>query len=446
MKTWLLARWEALRTNFWFVPTLMVAGAVLLSLATIHIDRLAGTRNWVATVGWTYTRGPEGSRALLSTVAGSMVTIASLTFSITIVTLQLASSQFGPRLLRNFVRDRGNQVSLGTFIATFTYCLLVLRTVNGTEREEFVPHVSVTVGLLLTLASLGVLIYFIHHTAASIQAENVIASVGKDLHEAIDRLFPEGLGHGPPAPARPEGVVPAGFDREARPIAAPCSGYLQFLDVDELMRLAVDRDLVLRLETRPGKFVVEGGVLARAWPGDRVDEELSRTIRGSFSFGRARTQAQDVEFAIDQIVEIAVRALSPGINDPFTAMACLDRLGAALCELATREFPSPARYDDGGRLRVVTDLSTPPGIVDAAFHQIRQAARANAAVTFRLLETIAVVAGRSRSPEYLAALGRHAGLIHRGSQEGLPEPSDRDEADERFRDVLRRTGAAGPPI
>ena len=153
---------------------------------------------------------------MLSTVAGSMMTITSVTFSITIVALQLASSQFGPRLLRNFMRDRGNQVALGTFIATFTYCLLVLRTVNGTEGEQFVPHLSVTVGLLLALASLGMLIYFFHHAAASIQAENVIAEVSRELHQAIDRLYPECLGQEPPeGPARERGRdLPAGFDRE----------------------------------------------------------------------------------------------------------------------------------------------------------------------------------------------------------------------------------------
>ena len=172
MRIWLDNKWDELRTSFWFVPSVMAAAAVVLSLATIHLDKATIYDNWIATLGWTFTRGPEGSRAVLSTVAGSMMTIASVTFSITIVALQLASSQFGPRLLRNFMRDRGNQVAMGTFIATFTYCLLILRTINGTQGEQFVPHISVTVGLLLALFSLGVLIYFIHHAAESIQAEN----------------------------------------------------------------------------------------------------------------------------------------------------------------------------------------------------------------------------------------------------------------------------------
>ncbi len=438
MRLWLAGKWEDIRTSFWFMPTLMVAGAVALSLATIYLDKATPFHNRVATLGWTFTRGPEGSRAVLSTVAGSMMTIASVTFSITIVALQLSSTQFGPRLLRNFMRDRGNQVAIGTFIATFTYCLLVLRTVNGTEEEQFVPHISVTVGLLLALVSLGVLIYFIHHAAESIQAENVIASVSRDLHQAIDRLYPENSGQEPSVTSKaPLGCgLPAGFDRESLPIAAPTSDYLQAIDVDRLMELAEERDVVISVGPRPGQFCFRGDDLARAWPGDRVDDDLAGAIRGAFYFGPRRTLAQDVEFAIDQLVEVAVRALSPGVNDPFTAMACVDRLGAALCTLAERDVPSPDRHDEEGRLRVVTGASTVSGIIDASFNQIRQAARGDASVTLRLLETIASVARHTRDAAFLAPLRRQADAIHRGSREGLDDPMDRADADGRHREAI----------
>ncbi len=439
MKTWLVNRWEDFRTNFWFVPSVMVAGAVLLSLATTRLDRATAEANWIATLGWTFTRGPEGSRAVLSTIAGSMMTITSVAFSITIVALQLASSQYGPRLLRNFMRDRVNQAALGTFIATFTYCLLVLRTVNGTETEEFVPHLSVTIGLLLALASLGMLIYFFHHAAASIQADNIIAEVTRELHNAMERLFPEGLGRGRPAGNGKEAMadLPAGFDSDSRSIPSSSSGYIQAIDVDGLLSLAVERDLILRVTTRPGKFIVQGGELARVWPGDRQEDALEHAIRGAFYIGSQRNLTQDVEFAIDQLVEVAVRALSPGVNDPFTAIACVERLGEALCALAGRQIPSPCRYDDDGRLRAIAEGSTVSGIVDAAFHQIRQAARGNAAVTLRLLETIAIVAARTEDPTFLAALGRHAGLVYQGSREAIPDRSDRIEADDRYREVQR---------
>jgi uncharacterized membrane protein len=438
MKLWLANRWEYLRDSFWFVPTLMVVAAIGLSLFTIQLDKSSASHNWLAKLGWTFSRGPEGSRAVLSTVAASMMTIASVTFSITIVALQLASSQFGPRLLRNFMRDRGNQVAIGTFIATFTYCLLVLRTVNGTENGQFVPHLSVTVGLLLALISLGVLIFFIHHAAESIQAENVIAAVSRELHHAIDKLYPERLGEQPPESVRdqPQQSLPDAFEHDAQPIMSPRSDYLQTIDVDRLLSLAVDKDMVLSVTERPGKFCFRGDELVKAWPPGRLDDELKEEICDSFYFGSRRTLAQDVEFAIDQLVEVAVRALSPGINDPFTAINCVDRLGAALCLLAERDIPSPYRCDDDGALRVVTDASTAAGIVDAAFDQIRQAARNVASVTFRQLETISAIARHTNNPSFRAALRRQADAIHRGSQEGLSDPGDREDAQRRFDGTL----------
>ena len=444
MKTWLLNHWDSLRANFWFVPTVMVAGSVALSLATINLDKAAPRENWGAALGWTFSRGPEGSRAVLSTVAGSMMTITSVTFSITIVALQLASSQFGPRLLRNFMRDRGNQVALGTFIATFAYCLLILRTVNGTEEQRFVPHISVTVGLLLTLTSLAVLIYFIHHAAASIQVENVIANVGRDLDHAIARLYPECLGVDP-AGGTPEQTPPPGFDRESRPVSADRSDYLQNIDVDRLLALARDNDLIISVSHRPGKFLMAGGELVRVCPGDRLDDGVAGAIRGAFYLGSLRTLTQDVEFAIDQLVEIAVRALSPGVNDPFTAVNCVDRLGAALVVLAGRKMPSPCRYDEGGRLRVIAEVSTSEGLVNAAFDQVRQAARDDAAVTIRLLETIAAVVALARGEVWQRALRRQAEMIHRGSQQALPEEEDRRETDDRLSDVLRALGSESAP-
>ncbi len=407
----------------------------MLSLVMTQLDKANPHQNWVTSLGWTFSRGPEGSRAVLSTVAASMMTIASVTFSITIVALQLASSQFGPRLLRNFMRDRGNQVAIGTFIATFTYCLLVLRTVNGTESEQFVPHMSVTVGLLLALASVGVLIYFIHHSAESIQAENVISSVSNELERAINKLYPEQLGKNPPDDDS-ESQLPAEFDQKSLPIRSPRSDYLQAIDVNKLLKLAVENDSVFSVDVRPGKFCFERDILVRAWPPDRVDDKVTKEVRGAFYFGSRRTLAQDVEFAIDQLVEIAVRALSPGINDPNTAINCVDRLGAALCTLAKRAFPSRFRHDDKDRLRIVTEVSTIGGIVNAAFDQIRQASRENASVTIRLLETLGTVAGHAADEDFRGALRRQAEAVHRGSEDGLKEQTDRRAADQRYQEVI----------
>lgn len=277
----LLKNWDELRTNYWFVPTVMMVGAICLALAAPELDRQTQTHlthGW----DWTYSGSPEGARAILSTIAGSMITVAGVVFSITIVALSLASAQFGPRLLRNFIRDRSNQLVLGTFTATFIYCLLVLRTVRGTEELHFVPGLSVSLGIVLALLSLGVLIYFIHHVAFSIQASHVIASVTQELHETIDRLWPEELGQGPPKPTE---QIEKSDDAEAegKPIQAAASGYVDAINADELLKIAVDRDVTLRLARRPGHFIVRGNPLAYVSPPDAVDQELNDKINQAFA-------------------------------------------------------------------------------------------------------------------------------------------------------------------
>ena len=434
MKTWLFSIWDRLSGSFWFVPMLMVLGAVVISLVALRLDWNAAGKGKgdVLSLGWTFTRGPEGSRAVLSTVAGSMITIASVCFSITVVALQQASSQFGPRLLHNFMRDRGNQITLGTFIAAFTYCLLILRTVNGTDDNTFVPHLSVTIGLGFAIAGVTVLIYFIHHAASSMQAEYVINNVAQDLHDALNRLYPKRIGE----PRESHGELPALFATESLPVSPDESNYLQALDGDRLMAAAVRHDLVLRIDHRPGEFVIAGNPLLRAWPARNVTDKIVGELRDAFYLDARRTLFQDVEFAVDQLVEVALRALSPGINDPFTAMSCIDRLGAALCQFAEKDIPSRFRHDDKGTLRLVTDAVTEEDMVDSAFRQIRQAARTNAAVTCRLLETLSAIAPRARTAAMRAALAEHAELIFTNSREGLSDSADRASVEERYRAAL----------
>ena len=403
--------------------------------------RLDGTMtDWMErTWDWTFTGGAEGASALLGTVAGSMITIAGVVFSMTLVALSLTSSQFGPRLLRTFMRDTTTHVVLGTFVATFLYCLIVLRTIRHEDEVSFVPHLSVTLGVVFAVGSVGVLIYFIHHVSVSIQANEIVSRVGKELREGIERLFPEHLeqnsGENPARP--PDASFLEAFEREARAIKAERDGYLQFVDGEALVSLAVEKDAVVRLERRPGHYVVVGRPLALVWPGDRVDARFAHEVNRAFALDHQRTSSQDLEFAIDQLVEIAVRALSPSLNDPFTAMTCVDRLGSAFCRLAQRDMPSPYLYDGQGRLRVIAPPVTFPAITDAALNQIRQYGRSSAAVTIRLLETIAEIARVAHRPADLAALLRHAEMIVRGAQEGLPEAEDRRQVEERYETVRR---------
>lgn len=419
--------WDGLRTSLWFIPSLMVASAIALSFLTITLDE--GDREWLKTFGWTYTRGADGARAILSSVAGSMITVATTAFSIVIVALQLASRQFGPRLLRNFMRDTGNQIVLGTFIATFIYCLLVLRTINAGEDNEFVPHLSVTFAVGLALASIVVLIYFIHHAAESIQAQHVIAQVGDELNQTIDNLFPKKIGHCTPNHNQID--IPA-FEREANPIRASRSGYIQAIDDDELMKIATQSNILVRLNHRPGDFMVQGSNLAIVYPGERVNQKLDKKINSAFSFGKQRTQQQNVKFSIVQLVEIAIRALSPGINDPFTAIQCIDGLSVGLCHLAEREIPSPYRYDEDNKLRVIAYPVTFAEMTDAAFNQIRQYGQSSVATIIRLLEAIALIATYTHNNTDRASLLRHAQMIERASHEEVSEELDKKDIEKRL--------------
>ena len=411
---------------------------MVLAFATVALDTPVTdwlTLNW----GLTFTGGAEGASSLLGAIAGSMITIAGVVFSMTLVALSLASSQLGPRLLRSFMRDTKTQMVLGTFVATFLYCLLVLRTIRRAEEIVFVPHLSVALGVLLAVVSVGVLIYFIHHVSVSIQANEIVARVGTELIEEIERLFPESIGRGAPRiPAEPpDADFLDSFDREARPIGSAGDGYLQFVDGDALMALAMQEDVVIRLERRPGHYVVATRPLALVWPGDRVTDQLVDRVNAAFALGNQRTSGQDIEFAVNQLVEIAVRALSPGVNDPFTAVTCVDHLGSALCRLAERDMPSPYRHDTQDQLRVITPVFTFPDVTDAAFNQIRQYGRSSTAVTIRLLETIAEVAGSVHRSEDRVALLRHARMIARGAGGGLPEDEDRHEVEKRFQSANR---------
>jgi uncharacterized membrane protein len=411
----------------------MAGGAVALAFTTVALDK-PGT-DWLSlNWGWTFTGGAEGASSLLGAIGGSMITIAGVVFSMTLVALSLTSSQLGPRLLRTFMRDTTTQAVLGTFVATFLYCLLVLRTIHRAEGNIFVPHLSVTLGVLLAVVSVGVLIYFIHHVSVSIQANEIVARVGKELIEEMECLFPEKIGQGAPQiPAEPpDAIFLDTIGWEARPVGSARDGYLQFVDGDALMTLAMDENIVIRLERRPGHYVIANRPLVLVWPGNRVTDQLSDQINSAFVLGNQRTSGQDIEFAVNQLVEITIRALSPGVNDPFTAMTCVDHLGSALCRLAQRDLPSPYRHDAKGHLRVITPVFTFAAITDAGFNQIRQYGRSSAAVTIRLLETITEIARFVYRPEDRAALLRHAKMIVGGARDGLPEDEDRQEVEERF--------------
>jgi uncharacterized membrane protein len=429
--------WENVSASYWFVPAAMAVLSVAFALALLQVDGGLGP-DVLREVGWVYSGGADGARELLATVAGSMITVAGVVFSITIVVLSLASSQLGPRILRNFMGDRPSQVVLGTFTATYLYSLVVLRTIRGEgdDYDAFVPELSVTVGVLLAAAALGVLIYFVHHIALLIQAPHAIAAVAREMDETIERMFPASMGHSEPAR---DGArdVPPGFADEAVPVTSSGTGYLQAVDVEKLVGRAEERDVLVRLVRRPGHFVAEGTELARVWPPDRVDAGLAKEINAALILGPERTPTQDVEFAVRQLVEIAVRALSPSLNDPFTAIACIDQMGARLLRLARCRFPDGFRYDDGGRLRVMVDSNSFEGVMDSAFDQLRQNAGRVPAVLIRVLETLAVLGAHAADERARDSVRRHAVMVHRAAHAAVEEPWDLRDVDARFDAVLQ---------
>ncbi|MCW5785810.1 MAG: DUF2254 domain-containing protein, partial [Nitrospirales bacterium] len=377
MPAWVLNWLTKLRSSLWLIPTCMAIAAIFLSLAVPYLDEVFSPEE-IDFLRWLSNMGPEGAMTLLSTIAGSMITIAGVVFSITIVALTLASAQFGPRLLGNFLRDRGNQIVLGTFVATFLYCLLVLRTIH-VDPNHYTPYWGTLAGLILAVCSLGVLIYFMHHIAVSIQAPNLIAAVYRELEEDLSRLFPEHLGKEEKKNENRTNIpqLMARIEKEGMEIKAEMGGYLQAVENNALMEIAREQNLVIFLHYRPGHFITKEASFAKILALGPMADFVSHSINKQMICGTHRTHEQDIEFSVLQLVEVAVRALSPGINDPFTCINCIDHLSAILCQLCQRNIPSPFRYDRDGVLRVIAPPVTFEGVLNAAFHQIRQHGKGN---------------------------------------------------------------------
>jgi uncharacterized membrane protein len=376
----------------------------------------------------------DAARQILTAIAAAVITVVTLVFSITIVTLTLASTQFGPRMLRNFIRDWITQATLGTFVATFVYAILALVSIGPDSHGDFVPHLSITVTMALVVVDVVVLVIFINHIAKSIQLPQVVASIAGDLSRAIDAE--EGRSDRSARKAGPslsETVVR--LDEDSGVVRAPRSGYLQFVRIERLIDIAVRSRAVIRLLHRPGHFVVEGQPLADVWPATAA-AGVARGLGGAHATGPHRTLTQDLSFAVDQLVEIAIRALSPAVNDTFTALACIDWLGDALCKVAGRWHPQAVHRDATGRVRLIIVTVGFPRLVERAHEKIRQASRGMPAVMIRQLEALAKVMSYTTSIQQRRVLLEQAEMILRASEESVPEEADRVDVRRRYEEVL----------
>ena len=413
--------WESLRSSLWFLPTLLVLGAVVLALSVIGAEPWFDGNNfeekWPRLLG----AGAAGARGMLSAIAGSIITVAGVAFSIMIVALTLASSQYTSRILRNFMRDKGNQSVLGVFLGVFAYCLVVLRTIRGGDEGAFVPSFAVFVAVVLAFVAIGFFIYFIHHISSALQASSIIESAGSETIEAIDRLFPRELGEAPGSSLSPR-LPPA--DEPWQRIAARRTGYIQSVDHDAFLRLAREWNVVIRMEAGIGEFVVEGAPLLSIAGENTAGDENEMELNGAYSIGRHRTTVQDVGFGIRQIVDIALKGLSPGINDTTTAVICVDYLTAILGRLAPRQVEIPFRMDQG-QLRVIARGATFQSLLDEAFDQIRQNSEGNVAVLIRLIEVLNIISGFTSDEERRQALQLHADLVLETAERSVCSPHDR---------------------
>jgi uncharacterized membrane protein len=422
-----------MRTNLWLVPAVEIALAVGLFLGTHALDRAAynGSLHLPSFVS---SGSPDAARQILTTIAAAVITVVTLVFSITIVTLTLASTQFGPRMLRNFIRDRITQVTLGTYVATFVYAVLVLVSIGPSSHGEFVPHLSTTTTMGLVLIDVAVLVLFIDHIAKSIQLPQVIASIAGDLSAAIAaetslrEIRPRRAG---PSPAE----TMARVREDSGVVRAPRSGYLQVVRIDALIDVASDNGAVIRLLHRPGHFVYEGEPLAEVSPASAA-AAVAKTLGGAHATGPHRTLTQDVSFAVDQLVEIAIRALSPAVNDTFTAIACIDWLGDGLCKFAESWEPDVVHRDATGHVRVIAVTISFRRLSERTYEKIRQAGRGMPAVLIRQLDALAKVLERTTSVEQHSVLREQAEMIMRAAEESVPEASDRADVRESYERVL----------
>ena len=421
-----------LRSSLWLIPLAVAAASFALAYYLLA-SGLAFSAGAIDDMWWLFGGNADTARDLLSTLLSGMITMTSLVVSITMVVLSLAAGQLGPRLIWIFIRDRQIQGILGLFIGTIVYLLVILRSVDGDLGEGGVPHIAITVGSGLTLACLFALLFHVHKVSRLLISDVVVLMVAESLYAAIERL-PRKDG----SPLESGGAVVLPHEEE---VALGKSGYVQVVDYGALCRLAHKHDLLLDVELRAGHFVLAEGVAVRAHAARPLDDEALSGIRDAFVVGGDRTPAQDLEYSIRQLVEIAVRALSPGINDPFTAIAVVHRLGAALSMIDRHVLPPEEHVDGEGRLRVRAVTTTHAGLVNAAFNQIRQAAAQSASVLIAIAQIFAQLAQVVEGLPLRAALRHQVGAIDRAGR-SLPEPIDREAFANAIDPALQALGPA----
>jgi uncharacterized membrane protein len=433
--------WDDLAGALWVLPTISVlvfltAGALLSRVSISDDSPLA------------FQGSADDARNVLIVVSTTMITVTGLVFALTIVALQIASGQYSPRLLRNFMRDRGTQVVLSVFVGAFAYSTAGLYTV-GTQRagqQAFVPRLAVSGSLALALASVGVLIYFIHHLARSIQIDSIMSQIQRETCEVIDDIYP----HDAASDLEPEERCP---DPPPHAVVLPAasSGYVQAVQPAPLVETAIRQDVVVRLAKRVGDHVVDGTPVAWTWPRspDRPPPApalLAEAVADAVQVGFERTMVQDVLFGLRRLVDIANRALSPAVNDPYTAIQAVHHLSVLLCVLARRRLGDWLCRDQQETLRVAVPLPDFDEYLRRSTAQIRRFGAAEPPLTRSLIQLLQDVGTSTASDERRAACAHHLWLVLEDAKRETAQPDDLQAVVEDGAAALSALGADHPQI
>ncbi|WP_416876988.1 DUF2254 domain-containing protein [Litorimonas sp.] len=435
MSARLIKIWQDLQSSYYFIPGLMAFGAIVLAYVTIALDEIYGLQVSDESIFFLSNKA-TGARTILATIAGSMIGVAATTFSITMVAVTSAAGQYGPRLIGNFMRDRGNQVTLGTFTSTFIYCLLILRvarTGDGREVEnaitEFVPNISLLVAMGLTLMSVGVLIYFIHHIPETLNVGNITSRVGRRLSDDIEKRYPETIGQ-----SREEKTIDINEYKleDAQTIRSVFEGFIQTLNEDALLNLCSKWDAVAKIEYRPGDFVTKGDILARVWADKELSEDEELDFLDGFATGHSRSAYQNILFLADELVEILARALSPGVNDPFTAINCINWFHSALKQFSKVVEPSPYRYDEQGDLRLIAYPVTFDQFLDTICDQSRAYIATDRNTSIKMMTVLTEIAAVVDTKAYKESVLEQLEKLKTSAEELLPSAVDKAEVRQHY--------------
>lgn len=415
--------WDSARTSLWFIPAILVPAAFIAAPLALWLEPSPPPDGffWRLLI---HQGDGEDARNLLSTLLTSVITMASMAFSVTVVALTLASNSYGSRIIRVFRADLRTQFVLGLFAATIVYNLMILRSLRGVAEPDKVPQIAVTIATALALLSALALLAFIQGVANSVVADKVIVRAVQDLEDTIDEM---------PLLERDKTDPPfkAHFENGAR-IALPREGYVQAVDYEGMVEWARRNEAVLTLDFGAGDFVVNGDRRIVLHPRVEESERIRRELDEFILSGSERTPTQDVKFSIRHLVEIALRALSPGVNDPYTALAVIDRLRGAMSRLMGRALPRQYLHDSTGALRVSRKTISHADLLDAAFHQIRQAGSEQPAVLLHMLRALRQIAEHSGAEQQLKCLLKHAELILEDAKRDVANASDRARIEESF--------------